>query len=102
MNIYSILDGSYGYSAEGLVPAGWLILGGGFAVLQAPVFQGLAFDAPRSSRIFCPYRAARQGGLDHSAGTALVMRYPPGLETGRVGKNNHISRADPNRQYPAP
>jgi hypothetical protein len=26
--------------------SGWLILGGDFAVLQAPVFEGLPFDAP--------------------------------------------------------
>ena len=30
----------------GFGPSGWLILGGDFAVLQAPVFKGLSFDAP--------------------------------------------------------
>ena len=30
----------------GFGPSGWLILGGDFAVLQAPVFEGLSFDAP--------------------------------------------------------
>ena len=29
----------------GLGPSGWLILGGDFAVLQAPVFEFLSFDA---------------------------------------------------------
>ena len=30
----------------GFGPSGWLILGGDFAVLQAPVFECLSFDAP--------------------------------------------------------
>ena len=30
----------------GFGPSGWLILSGDFAVLQAPVFEGLSFDAP--------------------------------------------------------
>ena len=29
----------------GFGPSGWLILCGDFAVLQAPVFEGLSFDA---------------------------------------------------------
>ena len=34
------------FFSGGFDPSGWLILGGDFAVLQAPVFEGLSFDAP--------------------------------------------------------
>jgi len=30
----------------GFGPSGWLILSGYFSVLQAPVFEGVSFDAP--------------------------------------------------------
>jgi hypothetical protein len=32
--------------SDGFGPSGSVILGGDFAVLQAPVFEGLSFDAP--------------------------------------------------------
>ena len=34
------------FFSGGFGPSGWLILGGDFAVLQAPVFECLSFDAP--------------------------------------------------------
>jgi hypothetical protein len=33
------------FFSVGFGPSGWLILGGDFAVLQAPVFEDLSFDA---------------------------------------------------------